>query len=266
MVWMLGFCILGSGVASAQEDEASALGKGRQDTFVLSVQAVVDGSDELYLDVSGAQWSHKHWGWPSQMSLNGVLWDPALSNQLPNSGDTAFLPANVDFSRAQINVLQGRDTVAMERDANSLVVYLADTPNGADTYSFEIAFPLHRSRKPSGSKGTRTTLLQISAVIDGSDVLYITKKGAVWTHKHWGWPGEVTLNGIGWNPSVSSIIANSAGSRFLDRRVKFSSARVLVREGRDTVAVMPQKDGLLIFFADNPIGSGVYNLTIEFNR
>jgi hypothetical protein len=250
--------------ASAQEKAVGERG-GRQKTFTLSVQAVIDGSDELHIDANGARWVHKHWGWPTQVALGDVAWNPSIANELPNSGATAFLPAGIDFNSAQLSVIQGQDTVAMERTANSVVVYLADTPNGAATYSFQITFALKRARNSSPPKYNRTTTLHIRAIIDGSDVLYISAKGAVWTHKHWGWPGEVTLNGVDWNPALGDTLVNSASTRFLER-VKFSTARVTSREGADTVAIMPQKNGVSIFFADNPPGASVYNLTIEFNR
>ena len=37
--------------------------------------------------------------------------------------------------------------------------------------------------------------LEITANIDGSDELYITRRGFRWGHKHWDWPSDVRITG-----------------------------------------------------------------------
>ena len=100
--------------------------------------------------------------------------------------------------------------------------------------------------------------------IDGSDRLVINSDGASWEHKFWAWPTAVSLNDVRWDPKENSYLANDGVTRFLSPDIDFSTARILGRSGRDLVAMERQVDGVVIVFADNPVGRAEYEVSIGF--
>ena len=50
------------------------------------------------------------------------------------------MPEPFSLESVQLEPMQRRDVVALERADNALIVYLDDTPLGADTYEFKIIF------------------------------------------------------------------------------------------------------------------------------
>src|SRR4051812_6568450 len=48
----------------------------------------------------------------------------------------------------------------------------------------------------------RQVILQIKAIIDGSDTITVTPAGLAWSHKSWQWPAVVQVNGLDWNPKL----------------------------------------------------------------
>jgi hypothetical protein len=184
---------------------------------------------------------------------------------LVNQGATRFLPAPVDFASSRLNRIEGRDTVAIERGKDSVVIHLSDSPAGAAPYEFQVVFrprgagPNRRTRPPS----VRETL-RIVADIDGSDELHIGDHGARWVHREWDWPGEVRLNNVLWRPQEKSTLPNEGKTRFLRGDVDFSIARVSRKEGRDTAVLQCVDGGIVIHFADNPPGRSTYDLTVTF--
>jgi hypothetical protein len=115
----------------------------------LRISARIDGSDEVRISNSGAEWVHRCWGWPQgQVRVNGVLWLPQAEDFLPNSGGTRFLPADVDFATAEVVSKVGRDLVALEKRSEGVSVHFADNPNGSDLY--EIVLRIRRApRNPA---------------------------------------------------------------------------------------------------------------------
>lgn len=107
----------------------------------------------------------------------------------------------------------------------------------------------------------RPFILTVTATIDGSDELVLSANGAVWTHKYWDWPTDVTLNEVSWDPQAQPKLT-SDDLKFL-KRVDFSKAKVLARRGRDTVALEQAGDHVTIFFADSPNDGGEYQIKIE---
>jgi len=73
-------------------------------------------------------------------------------------------------------------------------VHICDSPNGADTYEFDIVFD------PPAVQQT----LRIRADIDGSDRLIIDKAGIRW--EHWQWLAEVQLGDVRWNPGKTATL------------------------------------------------------------
>lgn len=230
-------------------------------TRTLFFQGLIDGSYRIRVSAEAATWTLVDRGLPSRPCvLNDVAWDPGQTTTLPNRGATVFLPdaANLDFERARLEPLRGRDTVALERFRDSVVLHIDDTPNGEDEYAFRIVFPVR----------PRVAALHIRAEIDGSDELHISRDGARWVHKHWDWPRQVILNGVVWNPRENAVLPNAGRSAFLNLPVDLSTSRLIVREARDLAVLAPGEDNeeIVIHFADNPVGAGVYDLTVILGR
>jgi hypothetical protein len=107
-------------------------------------------------------------------------------------------------------------------------------------------------------------LLRITGKIDGSEEIHIDQQGASWVHKHWSPPAGVRLNGVPWNPASSARLRNESASCFLPQPVDFLSAKVLLAKGRDVCAMVPTKDGIIVFLSDSPNGASDYEMTIAF--
>jgi len=104
-------------------------------------------------------------------------------------------------------------------------------------------------------------MLDISANIDGSDVLKLMTWKATWTHKQFQYPDIVTINGRPWNvkglPTI--VIPELVGA-------DMSSVKVLSRSGRDTLAVEGSASGVTVSFADDQGGADMYDVRLGFNR
>ncbi|MFT5683069.1 MAG: hypothetical protein ACI8RZ_003996 [Myxococcota bacterium] len=108
--------------------------------ITLEISALIDGSDVLRLDATGAWWSHRHWGMPKEVEINSLAWDPIQQPHLPNDGATRFLPPHVEFDDACVLHRSGRDTLSVERNDDHILIAFADTPNSADHYSLTLVF------------------------------------------------------------------------------------------------------------------------------
>jgi len=231
---------------------------------VFHFKGTVDGSDKIVINRDGAWWNHLHWGWPSDaVTVNGIRWSPKEKNYLTTLKPSKFLPETFSLRSATLEVIESRDTIALECAENAVIVCVDDTPLGASEYEFKIHFPAVCDA-PKLSGGT-SGLLTIAARIDGSDVLRITRTNAVWEHKAWAWPREVTLNGIAWLPQETPVFSNEGTNTFLPAGIDLSTARVVSRKGRDLAAMHAEKEALWVWFADNPNGDDFYELKISFH-
>jgi hypothetical protein len=107
----------------------------------LRIKARIDGSDQLRITASGAQWKHRYWDWPVDVRLNDVKWAPDPDNiTLANEELTRFLPPDINFATARVLNRKGRDLIAAEATADALVIHFADNPPGADDYAITIEF------------------------------------------------------------------------------------------------------------------------------
>lgn len=233
---------------------------------IFHFKAVVDGSDKILITREGALWNHVNWDWPQGVvTINGSEWTPQAKNFLTTIGPEAFLPESFSLESVELDVIQGRDVVALERTNNALIVYLDDTPVGAGAYEFKIHFhPIARNPAPPSASAVAT--LKIGARIDGSDCLKLTATEASWEHKAWSYPSQVTLNGIPWDIVLENVRKNEGTNRFLPSGVDFSTARIVGRKGRDLATMWADENGILVWFADNPGGDDAYELEISFGR
>ncbi len=174
-----------------------------------------------------------------------------------------FLPASFSLESAELEVLKGRDVVAMERTKNAMIVYVNDTWQGPDDYEFKISFHTNEIKlaAPNSSVPARLT---ISARIDGSDLIKITAHEATLEHKSFALPRNLTVNGIPWNARQTNSLPNDGATRFLPDGVDFSTAKIVSRKGRDLATAWGTKDTLWVYFADNPNGNDAYEIEIAF--
>ena len=222
-------------------DPAKQAGPADSDEIVLSFRGHIAGSDQIKITLNGATWHHRFWDMPPEpVTLNGISWDPRKQDTLKNEGKTRFLVRPVDFRSARLNRILVRDTVAIEKNKESVVIHINDTLlGGGSPYEFQVVFRPQNAKAEAGKKhagGNRATL-RIVAEIDGSDALYIDAQAARWVHRHWQPPEKVHMNKVEWIPQVSPTLKNEGTTRFLDGPVDFSTARMIKKAGRDT-AVM----------------------------
>ncbi len=224
----------------------------------------VDGSDKILINHDGASWEHINWRFPPEpVEINEAKWNPALKNFLSTFAPAKFLPETFSLESAELNVIEGRDVVALERTEKGLIIYLDDTHLGAGQYEFNLTFhPL--AAKHEEPRASVAAHLKISAWVSGSDVIKITRQEAVLQHKTFNLPENLTVNDIAWDVRQAKILKNEGATRFLPDGVDFSTARIVSRKGRDLATAWGEKDALWIHFADNPNGSDAYEIEIAF--
>jgi hypothetical protein len=233
---------------------------------VFHFRGQIDGSDRIVITHHGAYWEHVNWGWPAgTVTVNGSQWNPSEKNFLTTTGAVEFLPEMYSLAAANLEVIEGRDVIALERTNNALIVYLDDTPSGAAPYEFKIHFHQVAAR-PVAFHASPTGTLKIAANIDGSDRLKITANDATWTHLAYSLPEAVTVNGIPWDIRQTNVLHNTGTNAFLPAGVDFSTARITHREGRDLATLWADDEALWVTFADNPNGQDAYELEISFGN
>jgi len=233
---------------------------------VFHFKGVVDGSDRILITRAGAFWEHVNWDWPAgPVTINDAQWNPRQKNYLTTTGAVAFLPETFSLEAVRLEIIGGRDVVALERTNDALLVYLDDTQSGAAMYEFKIHFH-PATLKPAPTGATPAATLKIRAQIDGSDALKITAREAAWQHRAYSCPGVVRLNDIPWDVRQTSVLLNEGTNTFLPAGVDLSTARIVNRQGRDVGTMWAEADALWIQFADNPNGSDFYELELSFGR
>jgi hypothetical protein len=245
---------------------ARGWGNSSEPEAVFHFRGMVDGSDRILITRDGAFWEHAHWGWPEgTVNVNRTQWDPRQKNYLTTTGTAKFVPEAFSLEAVDLERIKGRDVVALERTNNALIVYLDDTPAGADEYEFKIHF--HTARpKPYSARASTPANLKIAAEIDGSDCLRITAGEASWEHKHWSGPANLKLNGVAWPVEQINVLQNTGTNRYLPQGVDLSTARIVSYKGRDLATLWAGKQELSVWFADNPNGSDHYELEISFGQ
>src|SRR5208282_3493036 len=107
-------------------------------------------SDKIVITRDGALWEHVNWDWPQgPVTVNHTQWNPRQKNYLTTLGARRFLPESFSLDSVALEVIHGRDVLALERADHALIVYPDDTPGGADNYEFKIHF------HPDGPKPVR---------------------------------------------------------------------------------------------------------------
>ena len=233
---------------------------------IFHFQASVDGSDKIVITREGALWNHVNWNWPPQpVTINGNQWNPKDKNYLTTVGNIFFLPEQFSLDNVDLEKIQGRDVIALERADNALILFLDDTQSGADTYDFKIHFHPVVQKKSSVTPSTVATL-KLAGRIDGSDCIKFTATEATWEHRLYSYPSNVTLDGVAWNPQMESVRKNEGTNQFLPSGIDFSTAKIVSRKGRDLSTMWVDKNAMSVQFADNPNGSDDYEIEVSFGR
>ncbi len=223
----------------------------------LHFKAFIDGLDTIQIGRDGILWKHLQYKSPHEVSINGRSWNPSDMNLIDFG--TNLAPKNISWEHSQIEVISGRDVVALEKQREGAVVHIYDTPWGASDYEFKVrlfAAPVQTARKGA------TARLQVRANIDGSDELIVNAKGAHWKHRQWTWPFDIALNSVAWNaqetPNLEKVL--------LPAGVDFRSARVISKSGRGFANVEARSEDILVTFADDMSGAATYELEIAFGE
>jgi clan AA aspartic protease (TIGR02281 family) len=125
-----------------------------------------------------------------------------------------------------------------------------------------------RAEKSSATRPAvagRQVVLEIKAMIDGSDMITVTPAGLAWSHKSWQWPSVVQVNGVDWNPKLETILPSTGPLAFL-KQVDLSGAKVLEQNGRGGIAMKQTDAGLEIHFDDGANGASQYTIQISLPR
>ena len=236
------------------------------DEAVFHFKGQIDGSDRIVITHKGAKWEHVNWSWPTgTVKVNNLEWNPSEVNFMTTTGAVDFLPKTYSLASANLEVIEGRDVIALERTNRALIVYLDDTPSGAATYEFKIHF--HPAAKQAAkASASPVATLKIAGRIDGSDQLKITAREATWAHLAYSLPTLITLNDVPWDVSQTNILANFGTNTFLPSGIDFSTAKIIGRKGRDVATMWADYDAVWVTFADNPNGWDDYELEISFGN
>lgn len=238
-------------LAAAKSEAAGQL------VATLHFKAIIDGLDTIQIGRDGILWKHLQYKSPHEVSLNGRSWNPSDMNLIDFG--TNLAPKTISWEHSQIEVISGRDVVALQKQREGAVVHLYDTPWGASDYEFKVR--LFTAPAPASHRGT-TARLHIRANIDGSDELIVNAQGAHWTHRQWTWPFAIALNGEAWNPQETPHLEKT----LLPAGVDFRSARVISKSGRGFANVEARQDDILVSFADDLSGAATYELEIAFGE
>jgi hypothetical protein len=112
------------------------------------------------------------------------------------------------------------------------------------------------------SPNAQPKVFKISATIDGSGRMIVTRQKVKYEHKHWGPPADVRFGAVAWSDLDETLPGWSEESAQLD----LTKARIIERKGRDVVALETTLDGFDLYFSDSPDGAGRYDVTISIPR
>jgi hypothetical protein len=240
-------------------------GEGAEGSF--HFRGTIEGSDKIVIRRDGALWNHSA-PWPirGSASVNGKTWNEKTLTYISAAGLAQFVPETFSLENAQLEVIAGRDVVALEKTANAVAIFIDDTLPGSAEYEIAVRFPRKTTEPAARVRRSTVARLSISAQIDGSDCLILTTNQAVWEHKAQEWPTNVVLNGIHWSPKETKVLQNRQETRFLPENVDLSTVRVLHRKCRDLLAVCPEKNEIRIWFADDPDESDSYQVDLLFGQ
>jgi hypothetical protein len=226
--------------------------------IILDIQATIDGCDVVNITQTKAIWIHRNYNPATDVKINGIAWDVSANPIFANID-----LSGADMDRAKVLSRSGRDTVVLENTDDGVEVFFNDAPSGAAPYEIKIGFDgkSPAATQPAAFKAGDTIDLDISANIDGRDILTIDADGAHWRHFEARWPTDVVVNDSQWNvrglPDLGDIGLAEAD---------LSSAKVVGSSGRGLVAMEKTDHGIAVYFDDGLPGAAPYEIKIRFRK
>jgi hypothetical protein len=177
----------------------------------------------------------------------------------------ALVAAEEQLRQAQLRAVQQRlaalkalRSAAMQTENADLVVQVQNHITAAEQETAG-------ERKIDVNRSKKTHRIRVSAFIDGSDVIIFRPGEALWQHKHWGLPTDVSINGLKWDMKTDPRLPTKMASSVVPERLNMQSARIVDRRGRDTIALEIDENEVKLFLADSPNGADRYEVTVEFS-
>jgi len=105
----------------------------------LRLKARITGNEEIWLDRDKAKWVHTWSDPPTDVTINGQVWNVATHPALDLK--PALLPELMDLQRATLTRVVGRGIVNLEYEDERLCLDLEDPEPGADEYEAVVRVP-----------------------------------------------------------------------------------------------------------------------------
>ena len=229
----------------------------------LHVHMVVDRI--VYLTITNGE---IHWEQPAGkptgvILINGSTWNTEEHASLVLPDGEAVFPPGIHFDSVEVQRITGGGVIACEPHDDKVTVAIADMSQHAQPYDFILRFPTVPAPS-TPTTGGAPAHLEISAEIDGSDELTITRNGASWRHLSWDPATKVSLNHIEWPLDKMSTLPNEGDTQFLPPDVDLSTASIVERRGRGLATARAYHDKVVVLFADPDSGSAPYELDLSF--
>jgi len=118
----------------------------------------------------------------------------------------------------------------------------------------------HHSRRsePPVTPTPKEKLLRLTATVDGSGRIVLTRDSVHYEHKFWSPPWNVTFDGQPWT-DLNQSPANWAA---LAGELDLPRAHLVERTARDVLALEPTANGFDLYLGDSPNGADNYEATI----
>lgn len=170
---------------------------GTSPVWTVTLSAVVDGSGVFTFSEDSVTYTHRHWEPPKHVLFNGKPWE----NLRISPKEWTLQRGKLDLSHAWLIRRQGRDVVALEKTATGFTVHVADSPNGADSYSLTIAIPLREDARQEGQTASREALpgsgKRPHEQFRGGTILQMTFEPETFISKEEGHTQVADLSGLG---------------------------------------------------------------------
>jgi hypothetical protein len=227
----------------------------------LTFSGRVDGYGTIRVAPREAEWKNYAYATPTEVKLNGHVWNPAENSKFKLEEGPALVPASLRRMRANIIRTSGRDSIAAEIQNNRLLIHVDDTIPGDDLYEFKVVL----TPQPLRPK-TETVSLRLRGRFDGSDRVVIGNSAASLLHLQWGPPQELKLNDLTWDPLGQPTLVNDGATRYLPADVDYGSVKFTKHAGRGLASYEVFDERVEIIIADNDLGDDLYDVTLEFQK
>lgn len=240
-------------------------------TTTLAVKATIDGADAVRIGSDHIEWVHRSGSWPTEVTLNGRVWNPEQQPRIAGDDLAAWFPGGLAFGACELAGKSGRGEVSIRVESpEAFHIEFGDPADGAAPYEAECRLRdlSWLSTAAPFAVGAETgpadpAVIRISAKVEGSDRLMIYPNRAEWRHGSSVWAEGVSLNGVAWSPEEQQTLRNSGTTAFMPRGTEVFGAALQQLRGRGKVELKVQTDGLLVQFEDPQPGADEYEFVIH---